>query len=602
MTRLLEWTQLATAALWSQPTLYLLLGAGLLFTVWTRLGQFRILSHGYRVVRGQYDNPDDPGAINHFQALSAALSATIGLGNIGGVAIAIGLGGPGALFWMWVVGFFGIALKTVEITLTMLYRNVEDPDDPHGGPMWVIDRTLGRTPGPRRIAAKCLGGLFCLACIYFTVAGICLFQTWNVADMTNRYFGVPQVATGIVVAVLVGLVIIGGIRRIGHVAGKLVPVMTVLYLLSAVAVLAVHVERIPAMIATIFIGAFSPTESGGAFVGAGAWLAFTWGLKRAIYSNEAGLGSAAMAHAAARTDEPAREGIVGGLGPLIDTLIICTLTALVILITGAWNRPPQGTMQGEVALRQVDDHTRLVAPTDPAALPELPEWDSYTPKQQVFFVVSVPDESASRPDARRRVRVYGTLRAGEMGEVTEIDWQETIENQDGQQIPLPADSRWLADESGRPIKGVYREFTGAALTAHAFDRAFPGLGKWMLTLAVWLFAISTTITWSYYGEQSVIYLAGTRWVLPYKLAFLGLAAASTVVPMNNQQLDDVTSLGTGLMLWANMLIVLPLSYLAIRAYRDYFRRLDAGEFQRHAPDDITDLVEGREQSHRQDDD
>ncbi|MBW3600884.1 MAG: amino acid carrier protein, partial [Planctomycetes bacterium] len=472
MTAFLNGIQHATAALWSQPTLYLLLGAGLLFTAWTRIGQFRILSHGFRVVRGEYDNPDDPGAINHFQALSAALSATIGLGNIGGVAIAIGLGGPGALFWMWVVGFFGIALKTVEITLTMLYRNTDDPDDPHGGPMWVIDRTLGRIPGPRRIAAKCLGGLFSLSCIFFTVVGICLFQTWNVADITNRYFGVPQVATGSFVAVLVGLVIIGGIRRIGQVAGKLVPAMAILYLLSAAAVVAVNMEQLPSMFRMILTRAFAPTEAGGAFVGAGAWLAFTWGLKRAIYSNEAGLGSAAMAHAAARTNEPAREGIVGGLGPLIDTLIICTLTALVILITGAWNRPPEGPMHGEVTLSRLQDRTELIAPTDPRALPELPAWDSYTARQQVFFVVSVPDDL--NPSGRRRVRVYGTLETGQDGEITQIAWRNSIEDQNGETISLPAGTRWIDDDGGRPIKGLYREFTGAALTAHAFDRSFPG--------------------------------------------------------------------------------------------------------------------------------
>ena len=583
--------------LWSEPTLYLLLGAGLLFTLWTRIGQFRILLHGYRAVRGEYDDPTDPGAINHFQALSAALSATIGLGNIGGVAIAMSLGGPGALFWMWVVGFFGITLKTVEITLTMLFRNTEDPADPHGGPMWVIDRTLGTRSGPPRIVAKLLGGLFSLSCIYFTVAGICLFQTWNVADITNRYFGIPQVATGIFVSVLVGLVIIGGIQRIGHVAGKLVPLMTVLYLLSAVAVIAVHWRALPELIWMVFAGAFSATESQGAFLGGGAWLAFSWGLKRAIYSNEAGLGSAAMAHAAARTDEPAREGIVGGLGPLIDTLIICTLTALVILITGAWNRPPIGPLRGEVALRKAGGQTQLVAPEDPAALPDLPGWDAYAPQQQVFLIVTVPAESTSQH--RRRVRLYGTLQGDELGAVDRIVWQDTITAAAGQPVALPLDTRWELDEAGQPITGVYREFTGAALTAHAFDRAFPGLGKWMLTLAVWLFALSTTITWSYYGEQAVVYLLGTRWVLPYKIVFLGLSAASTIVPMNNQQLDAVTSLGTGLMLWSNLLILLPLSHLAVGAYHNYFRRLDAGEFVQHAADKITDLVEGTEQSHQE---
>jgi AGCS family alanine or glycine:cation symporter len=358
--------------LWGAWTLYVLLGAGIVFTLWTKFSQFKVLTHGVAVTRGKYDNADDPGAINHFQALSAALSATIGLGNIGGVAVAIALGGPGALFWMWIVGFFGMALKAVEITLAMLYRNTEDPDDPHGGAMWVIHNTVGAKGGFSLVLAKTLGVTFCITMLIMTMAGGNMFQTWNVADLTLNYFGVPKIVTGIALAILVGLVIVGGIKRIGQVAARLVPIMCILYLLSSLAVLAVNVQEIPSMFALIFRCAFAKTEAAGAFLGGTFGFVFAQGMKRALFSNEAGLGSAPIAHAAAKTNEPAREGIVGGMGPFIDTICICSLTALVIISTGTWNRGPIGEMTGVVELVKNEGKVELVAPGNVSALPELP--------------------------------------------------------------------------------------------------------------------------------------------------------------------------------------------------------------------------------------
>lgn len=208
--------------LWGPWTPYILLAAGLLFTIWTRFTQFTAMTHGVQVVRGVYDDPSDPGAINHFQALSAALSATVGLGNIGGVALAIGVGGPGALFWMWIVGVLGMALKTVEITLAMMYRDTRDPENPSGGAMWVVERVLGSRGGIWKPIARAIGVFFCITLIISTFTGGNMFQSWSVAGLTEGYFGVPKIFTGIVMAVIVGLVIIGGIKRIGNVAGKLV--------------------------------------------------------------------------------------------------------------------------------------------------------------------------------------------------------------------------------------------------------------------------------------------------------------------------------------------------------------------------------------------
>ena len=228
------------AILWHEYVLYVMVLTGLTFTLWSGFSQYRALTHGISIVRGRYDDPDDPGAINHFQALSTALSATVGLGNIGGVAIAIALGGPGAVFWMWIIGFLGMATKMTEVTLSMLYRNTENPDNPHGGPMYVISKGLvWRFPRIGKVGGL-LGGLFCITCLIMAATGGNMFQAWNVGAITEEYFGVPGVASGIILAVIVGMVIIGGIKRIGAVTGRLVPIMVALYLLAAIYVLIIN--------------------------------------------------------------------------------------------------------------------------------------------------------------------------------------------------------------------------------------------------------------------------------------------------------------------------------------------------------------------------
>ena len=326
------------SVLWHEYVLYAIFCTGILFTVWSGFCQYRALTHGPSVLRGSYDNPDDPGAINHFQALSAALSATVGLGNIGGVALAIALGGPGAVFWMWVIGLLGMAIKLTEVTLSMLYRNTDDPDNPHGGPMWAAHKILAKRGLPR--LGRTIGVIFCVCLLVSTTTGGNMFQAWNVGELTKEYFSIPSWISGIVLAIIVGTVIIGGIKRIGKVTATLVPLMVALYLAAGFYVLAVNIAEIPAVFVLIVKAAFVPTEAAGAFIGGTAASAFLFGLKRAAFSNEAGQGSSPIAHSAAKTDEPVREGIVAGLEPFIDTLVVCTFTALIILSTGIWNRAP----------------------------------------------------------------------------------------------------------------------------------------------------------------------------------------------------------------------------------------------------------------------
>ena len=558
--------------LWHDVVLYAVLGTGVVFTLWSGFSQYRALTHGSHVLRGRYDDPDDPGAINHFQALSAALSATVGLGNIGGVALAISLGGPGAVFWMWVVGFFGMALKLTEVTLSMLYRNTDDPDNPHGGPMWVASRGMAlRNP---RLAGlgKAIGTVFCITLLISTATGGNMFQAWNVAEITQNYFGVPGIATGILLATVVGTVIIGGIKRIGAVAGRLVPFMVVMYLLAGSYVLIVHAERIPEMFALIVRAAFNPTEASGAFIGGTMAFAFLFGMKRALFSNEAGQGSSPIAHSAAKTGEPVREAIVAGLEPFIDTLVVCTFTALVILVSGVWQRPGEAVFAPPPAVIAAGPGTWTL---ESAAAPERPR-ETWTGGETVFALVEAHPNAVSGNNLHK---LHGTVELDTGGKPL-IRW------------------RSLASPDEPVLAGpeLFLDYKGATLTAKAFDTVADGLGKWLVTLAAWLFAVSTMISWSYYGEQGMIYMAGERSVLPYKLTFLLLIIVATVGFIETDtELDNLTGIGTGVMLFSNIPILWLFGHQAMKAYKDYIRRLDSGEMgPGHAPPTLEDLVSGRD--------
>ncbi len=592
MEAILEFCGKIGGFMWGPWTFFVLMGAGILFTLWTRFSQFKALTHGVQVIRGKYDDPDDPGAINHFQALSAALSATVGLGNIGGVALAIGAGGPGALFWMWIIGFFGMALKSVEVSLAMLYRNTDDPDNPHGGAMWVIDRTLGAKGGIFKVLAKILGVTFCITLIISTMTGGNMFQSWNVAALTDTYFGVPRVATGIILAVVVGMVIVGGIKRIGNVAGRLVPFMCVLYLLAAFAVLFKHIPAIPALLMEVVTSAFSPEEATGSFLGGSIGWAFSVGLRRALFSNEAGQGSAPIAHSAAKTDEPVREGIVAGLEPFIDTICICTLTALVILTTGTWNRDSLGDFGGDIQLvQQTDDDGNLqrvwsVQTTSGIeALPAPANKEAWEAGDAIFLVAEI--EGATRKKRGfNRMQLRAAIAQEEGGPLT-IEWEDLD----------PHDrADWEGAITGAALvdPGVHQTFDGAPLTAFAFDQAYPGLGMWLVTFAAWLFAISTMISWSYYGEQGMVYMLGQKSVLPYKLLFLALVIVAAVWVTDTDDMEDLMDLGTGAMLWANMPIVILMGFIAVRELDSYFKRFKAGEFKPHKAPRITDVVSGED--------
>lgn len=574
----MQWIDPVVEYLWSLPTFITLLALGVLFTIWTKFIQFRALTHGVSVLQGRYDDKSDPGAINHFQALSAALSGTVGLGNIGGVALAISMGGPGALFWMWVTGFLGMAIKAMEVTLAMIYRDVSDPENPRGGAMYVVTRGLGADKGPvGKALAWLLAAFFCLTVLLATMTGGNMFQSANVAMITTQYFGVPGVVTGIILAVGTGVVILGGIQRIGEVAGRLVPLMCGLYLLSGLAVLVVKSADVPALLALVVREAFSPTTAKGAFLGATAWFGLTTGLRRALFSNEAGQGTSPMAHAAAKTREPVREGVVAGLEPFVDTCVVCTLTALVILVTGTWNREPVGSFQGPISVVTENAKTRINGPTSIDALPKPQSGESWSAGQGFFLIGEVPEPQKNT--GTTLVKIKGKVTASENGSLV-IRWDDNP----------PANAKVQADQA------VYADLLGAALTGLAYDRAIPGLGKYMVTIVCWMFAYSTLISWSFYGETASVFLFGRWSIMPYRLIYCLATAAITLPGMieTEKDLGNLSDLGSGFMLVANVPIILVMSPKAIAAIREYLRKLDSGAFgSGQTPKSVVDVDEDR---------
>ena len=331
----MEYLEKAIAAfsnfMWGFPLLILLLGGGLFFLAYSRLLPFRYFRHAIQILMGKYDNPDEPGQINHYEALSTALSATIGMGNVSGVAVAIALGGPGAIFWMWVSALFGVATKFFTCSLAVMYRGHDDRGEIQGGPMYVIVEGLGKNWRP--------------LAVFFSLAGMIgvlpVFQvnqyTQAIRDIVLADFGIEgsfttNLITAMVLIAISSMVIFGGIKRIGKVAGSLVPMMTVLYVGSVLFIIFSSPDQIVPGIKLIFTDAFS----GDAVLGGALGSLIIVGIKRGTFSNEAGLGTAPMAHGAAKTNEPIREGLVAMLGPVIDTIIICTMTALALIITGVW--------------------------------------------------------------------------------------------------------------------------------------------------------------------------------------------------------------------------------------------------------------------------
>jgi AGCS family alanine or glycine:cation symporter len=324
------WSVAFADAVWGLPMVALLLGGGAFFLVISRALPYRHLGHGFAVMSGRYDTPDEQGELSHFQALAAALSNTMGLGNIGGVALAIVAGGPGAVFWMWMSAVVGIATKFFTCSLGVMYRGLDSEGNLQGGPMYVIREALPRSYYPLAVLFSAAG----------MIGTLPMFQANQLTALIGQtvFDGAPPAwsgfATGIVLAVLVGVVIFGGLPRVAKVAVRSLPTMVVVYMTMTLYVVLTHITEVPALLWLIVSEAFNPTAVGGGFIGI-----MLIGVSRGVFSNEAGVGTEVMAHGAARTNEPIREGMVATLGPIFDTLLICTCTALVILLASDWQSP-----------------------------------------------------------------------------------------------------------------------------------------------------------------------------------------------------------------------------------------------------------------------
>ena len=496
------------------PLLVLLLvGTGVITTF--RLGwiQVRFFRHGLRVLRGEYDDPEHDGDLSHFQALTTALSATVGIGNIAGVATAIHYGGPGALFWMWVTAVFGMALKFTECTLAMKTRVILPGGSASGGPMYSIERGLGKKWKPLAVA-------FAVFAVISSFGSGNAVQSFTVADQFRQDLGVPTWVTGLILASLVAAVILGGIRRIGRVTSKLVPFMAAMYVGSALIVVLKHIDQVPGTLLLIFQSAFTPAAEIGGFAGGSFIFMLTWGIKRGLFSNESGQGSAPIAHAAAKTDEPIREGVVAMLGPFIDTLIICTMTGLVILVSGVWH----SKQEQQLVVNEQSAIKVVVAGTKIAVNGEIPEGSLPNGDFEVVDGVPVGFDL---------VRNDGLVDDVELLISDDAVLQRNLRPFDGLiRLDSSAEGGLETGEiltvDGRPVNGVLimqglAMQNGSPLTAWAFKEGLGGLafgnGHLLVTIAVFFFGLSTAISWSYYGDRSILYLLGPRWVVPYRIVF-----------------------------------------------------------------------------------
>lgn len=528
-----------------------LLGTGIYLTI--RLGfiQIRRLGHGFGVTSGRYDDPNEPGDVSHFQALTTALSATVGIGNIAGVAIAIHWGGPGALFWMWVTAFLGMATKYTEVTLAQRYRAVEPGASRlvgtvSGGPMYYIERGLGAAWKP-------------LAMFFAVMLGFTAFLTGNavqantVADSMRTTFGVPVWVTGLVTAGVVAAVVVGGIKRIGRVTSILAPAMAAVYVLGALYIIVVNAGALPGAIAAIFREAFSPT-AGVAGTGVGAFLVtMMWGVRRGLFSNEAGQGSAPIAHAAAQTDEPVSEGVVALLEPFIDTIVICSMTGLVIITTGVWDdrHPTQVTLsRGDISyITRTAEFRRQTIPA-PA---EIQVIDGF-----------LADSSPGAPRVAWHEVEVGRLY---------VDAAQTVPFT-GRIVPAQSGTVGVANATnGQQYGWLHADAveSGAPLTALGFRRGLPGeWGNYIVLLSVLLFAVSTAISWSYYGDRCARYLFGVKAIVPYKLLFVGMHFFGAIVTL--QVIWTMGDVALGIVILPNLLALI-LLFKNVRQETDsYFQR------------------------------
>ncbi len=486
---------------------FLLVGTGLFFTLYLKFPQLRYFKHAVRIVKGKFDKKDDKGDTSHFQALTTALSGTVGTGNIAGVALAIHMGGPAALFWMLVTAFFGMCTKFVEVTLSHKYRDFDEKGQVAGGPMYYMKKRLNINLKNGKVikTGKWIGIFFAAATILSSFGSGSMPQINSITDSVLATFGIERIVTGAVMAVLLAFVIIGGIKRIAKVTERLVPGMALIYLIGAFAVIIANYQNIIPSFGAIFSNVLSGQAAVGGFLGASFAFMFNQGVNRGLFSNEAGQGSAPIAHSAARAHEPVSEGLVAILEPFIDTIIICTITGLVLLSSGVWNEKLDNQFQN----------------TDMIVFADSYNGESDVDKKAIYDHIS---KKTALP------LFTGNLEINEgkiQNELTIVHARSVAENIKVllDEHPFTGEIKITEGKIGNDEKNV--TFYGkslihsAPLTAKAFTRSFFGeWGKYIVSIGLMLFAFSTAISWSYYGDRSVTFLFGSKYVIFYRLLYV----------------------------------------------------------------------------------
>ncbi|NDV90616.1 amino acid carrier protein [Alteromonas sp. 345S023] len=477
---------------------FALLGVGLFFTIYLKFPQVRFFKHAWLVVTGKYDKESDPGDTTHFRALTTALSGTVGTGNISGVAFAIFLGGPAALFWMWVTAFLGMTTKFVEVTLSHKYRVKTEDGTMAGGPMYYMDR---------RLNMKWLAVAFAIATVISSFGTGNLPQSNGIAQSIEATFGFEPWAVGSVLGILLALVILGGIQRIAAFTARVVPVMAVIYLIGALAVIFANLDNIGPSFASVISDAFTGSAAAGGFLGASLAYAFNRGVNRGLFSNEAGQGSAPIAHAAAKTKEPASEGMVSLLEPFIDTIVICTITGLVILSSGVWN----------------EKHQNVFDRSDMLFVEGYYDDSNQADIDKLYGYLNDVDGNDVKPFSGNITVVNGTALSDGYTLLNSRSIAEDVKYSVGSEDPYTGT---LTITDGKPVKENL-EVSGkslvhsAALTTIAFTRGFFGdFGQYIVSVGLMLFAFSTAIAWSYYGDRAMTYLLGPRSVMPYRVIYV----------------------------------------------------------------------------------
>lgn len=538
---------------------YLLLGTGVFFTLYLGFPQIRYFRQALRIVMGKFDQPDSHGDTSHFQSLATALSGTVGTGNIAGVAFAIHLGGPAALFWMLVTAALGMTTKFVEVTLSHKYREFATDGSASGGPMYYLKNADFKLFG-KKVNLKWVAVMFAIATIISSFGTGNMPQVNSIASSMYATFGIDHIVTGAVLAVLLGLIILGGIKRIAATTEKLVPAMAVFYVIGVLSVILFNYENIVPAFTSIFADVFTGSAATGGFLGATIMFAFNRGVNRGLFSNEAGQGSAPIAHAAAKAKHPVSEGMVAILEPFIDTIVICSLTGMALLTSGIWQQKVDNTFQ----MSDMMILDRVYEDTNPA-------------HQELLFNYLTNTGDLDFFSGELTV-VDGRMQ----NEITIIHARSVAEEILIQQYEKPFTGNLAISEGRIANMPDQLSFSGkslihsAPLTALAFNQGFFGsYGQYIVSIGLLLFAFSTAISWSYYGDRSVTFLLGSSYVKYYRVLYvIGFFLAAII---DTTIVWTFSGIAIALMTLPNLIGILWLRKDMKATIKDYWKRFIPGK-------------------------